>query len=93
MGRLLLVDLTSETISTLATDDSTVRGYLGGSGLGMRLLAQYAKADAPPLSPDNPLIFVAGLLTGTPVPTACKVSVCTKSPLTGLWTEATVGGF
>ena len=92
-GRLLAVDLATAQISTREVPETTWREYLGGSGLGAKLLYSEFDWRADPLSPQNPLILITGLLTGTPVLASCKVSVCAKSPLTGIWGESTVGGF
>jgi aldehyde:ferredoxin oxidoreductase len=92
-GKVAVVDLSRGQISILTPDESLHRQFFGGSGLVQGLLRENADwLMAPWDSDENPLIFMAGLLTGTPVPTGSKLSVCTKSPLTGLWTESTVGG-
>ncbi len=51
-----------------------------------------SKADTPPLSPDNPLLFLTGPLTGTRVLASGRYAVVTRSPLTGIWAEADAGG-
>ncbi len=66
--------------------------YFGGSGLAFRLVAD-GPLDVDPMGPENPLYMMAGLLTGIAVPTACKGSMVARSPLSGLWTESTVGGY
>ena len=90
--RIINVDLTKNTISIQKLDENIFRYYLGGSGLAAKLLYDELHTELPSLHPDSPLLFFSGLLTGTPVPTACKLSICAKSPLTGIWSEATVGG-
>ena len=45
-----------------------------------------------PLGPDNPLIFTLGPLTGTPIPTAGRFSLVTRSPLTGTVFDSNSGG-
>lgn len=91
-GKILTVDLTSGRIGEKTINESDVRKYTLGSGLAARILYDEVPVNAQPLSEENPILFLAGLLTGTVVPTACKMSVCAKSPLTGIWNEATVGG-
>ena len=90
--RIINVDLTKNTISIQKLDENIFKNYLGGSGLAAKLLYDKLQSNLSPLHPDNPLLFFSGLLTGTPVPTASKLSVCAKSPLTGIWNESTVGG-
>ena len=82
-GHLLHIDLTSGRSSHRAIDESTLRGYLGGIGLGVSLLWDYAPAGIDPFSPANPLIFASAPLVGTGLTTTAKYAVVTKSPLTG----------
>jgi aldehyde:ferredoxin oxidoreductase len=82
-GRLLHVDLGSGRSVFRALEESRLRQYLGGVGLGTTLLHEYAPADVDPLSPANPLIFTSAPLVGTGLTTTAKFAVVTKSPLTG----------
>ena len=91
-GRLLRVDLSNETSSTLSVDPADVRQYLLGSGLAAHILYYDFDNRVEPLHPESPLLFISGLLTGGILPAASKMSVCARSPLTGIWNEATVGG-
>jgi aldehyde:ferredoxin oxidoreductase len=91
-GRILEVDLTIRKTSEREANEEDVKKYFLGSGLAAKILSEEADLNLDPFDPANPLIFVAGLLTGTMVPTACKLSVCSKSPLTGIWNESTAGG-
>ncbi len=91
-GRLVYVDLTKGEIEISELDERIVRQYLLGSGLGIKILLDNFDKELSPLDPESPMIFISGLLTGTPVPTASKLSVCLRSPLTGIWNESTVGG-
>jgi len=90
--RLLEVDLSNQLFHELKVSEDEWRKYLGGSGLAASYLYQHLDPSISPLHPDNPLLFFPGLLTGIPIPTASKTSVCGRSPLTGIWNEATVGG-
>ncbi|MDI6642348.1 MAG: aldehyde ferredoxin oxidoreductase N-terminal domain-containing protein, partial [Elusimicrobiota bacterium] len=91
-GKLLVVDLTAKKISERTVDEETVKKYFLGSGLAIKILHQEFDSEVDPLSSENPIMFICGLFTGTSIPAACKLSVCAKSPLTGIWNEATVGG-
>jgi aldehyde:ferredoxin oxidoreductase len=62
--------------------DTILRQYLGGSGLGARLLLDNGGATADPLSPEAPLIFALSPLVGSPLTTSAKFAVVSKSPLT-----------
>ena len=91
-GELLAVDLTTGALARQPVPPKWYRQFLGGSGLAARLLLPELSPGLDPLAPEAPLALVAGLLTGLPVATACKLSVCGLSPLTGIWNEATGGG-
>jgi aldehyde:ferredoxin oxidoreductase len=82
-GRLLHIDLTSGCSTYHAVEESRLRQYLGGIGLGTTLLYEYAPERVDPLSPANPLIFTSAPLVGTGLTTTAKYAVLTKSPLTG----------
>ncbi len=91
-GKVLFADLTEGRISeeTLALD--AYRGFIGGNGLGVRVLYERMKSRIDPLGPDNILGFVVGSLTGTPAPGSGRHMLVTKSPLTGTWAESNSGG-
>ncbi len=91
--KLLEVDLSSRSTRTKEINEELQMKHLGGSGLAAKLLYDERAYKFDPLGPDNSLIFMNGLFTGIPVPCGCKLSVCAKSPLTGIWGEATMGGF
>ena len=80
---MLHIDLTSGRCAHHELEDSRLRQYMGGIGLGTSLLHDYAPAGVNPLSPDNPLIFATAPLVGTGLTTTAKFAVVTKSPLTG----------
>lgn len=93
MGKLLFTDLTSGSISEETPSESIYRQCIGGEGLGVRMLCERQAGGADALGPENILGFVTGLLTGCSVPMASRLVVVTKSPLTGTWGDANVGGF
>jgi aldehyde:ferredoxin oxidoreductase len=92
MGKVLHVNLTDETIRTDFYDEKTMRQYIGGSGLGARILYDETDEYTDPLGPENVLIFMTGPLTGTRIPMSGRHAVVAKSPLTGIWGEADSGG-
>jgi aldehyde:ferredoxin oxidoreductase len=92
MGRTLEVDLSSGEIAFQQLDVNLARLFLGGRGLGARLLWESVGPEVEPLSPDNALIFCAGPLTATAFQTSNRFSVTTKSPLTGTVLDANSGG-
>jgi aldehyde:ferredoxin oxidoreductase len=82
-GRLLHLDLSSGRSTRHQIEESRLRAYLGGIGLGTSLLYDYAPDGIDPFSPANPLIFTSAPLVGTGLTTTAKFAVVTKSPLTG----------
>ncbi|MDB9822946.1 aldehyde ferredoxin oxidoreductase family protein [Deltaproteobacteria bacterium] len=92
-GKILTVDLTAGTIMEEPPSENIYRSFLGGAGLGVKILYERIKPKADPLGPDNILGFVTGPLTGTTVPGSGRFTVVTKSPLTGGWAESNSGGF
>ena len=91
-GKLLEINLTDSSISVKKLDEDLLIKYLGGSGLGARLLYDLTDGQTAPLGEENVLIFMTGPFTGTKIPTSGRHAVVTKSPLTGIWAEADVGG-
>ncbi len=92
-GKILDVDLTSETLSETELDRSLAQGYMGGKGLGAKILFDQLPTRCDPLSADNILVFATGPLTGTLAPSSGRFEVCTKSPATGLWLDSNCGGY
>ncbi len=92
MMNLLLVDLSRESIEEKEIDEDLIRLYLGGRGLGAKLLYDSLKPNTEPLSKGNILIFACGPLTGTKVPTSGRFSVTSKSPLTDTIFDSNSGG-
>jgi aldehyde:ferredoxin oxidoreductase len=92
-GELLRVDLTGRDISPFALDVSLAKLYIGGSAVAARIAYDLMDSATDPLGPENPLIFMTGPLTGTIAPCSGRHAVCARSPLTGIWGEATAGGF
>jgi len=92
-GRILFIDLTSGSIKEEVFEEKLYRQFIGGGGLGVRILYERMKPKVDPLGPESMLGFATGLLTGTQVPTAARWSVVGKSPLTGAWGEANSGGY
>jgi len=91
-GKLLEVDLTSGKTKDTPIAGGMVEKYLGGRGLGARLLFDLLPAKTDPLSPENVFIFLTGPLTGSTVTGSSKFVVVTKSPLTGGWCDSYSSG-
>jgi len=93
MGKILFVDLSSGVIRDEVLEEKFCRDFIGGYGIGARILYNRQKAGVNPLGPDNILGFITGPLTGTPATTGTRYTAVAKSPLTGGWGDANSGGF
>ncbi|HEY6007582.1 MAG TPA: aldehyde ferredoxin oxidoreductase family protein [Geobacteraceae bacterium] len=89
-GIMLRVDLTTGRSWREAIPSEWLHTYLGGRGLGVRLLRESFRLD--PFDPEMPLVFAVGPLCGTPAPTAARLSVVSRSPLTGTVSDCSAGG-
>jgi aldehyde:ferredoxin oxidoreductase len=92
-GRILDINLSTGAIHTLPLDMEMARLFLGGRGLGARLLWDLVGPEVEPLSAQNVLIFATGPLTASGAQTSNRFSVTTKSPLTGTILDANSGGW
>ena len=92
-GVNLEIDLNRGIIDKVKTDPQLTELHLGGQGTAARILWDRVPPEVDPFSPDNLLIFSAGLLHSTPVPGANRTSVDTFSPQTGLYCHSLFGGF
>ncbi len=93
MQPILKINLTSREISEYVIPTEWERDYLGGASLAARLLYPFLTSDLDPFSPESPLLFLNGPLSGTAGPAVGRFVVCGKSPATGLWAESNCGGF
>jgi aldehyde:ferredoxin oxidoreductase len=91
-GRILRVNLTEGTITTEPTPEKVLQEFLGGRGLGAYLLWTEVPAGIDPLGPENKLFISPGPLSGTLFPGAGKMDFTTRSPLTGGYADASMGG-
>jgi len=92
MGKIARVDLTTEKITYLELSENTARKYIGGSGIGAKILYDETGPGTDPLGPENLLIFAVGPVTGTKGFNSDRFEVITKSPKTGIYGEASCGG-
>ncbi len=92
IGKILFVDLSTGVIKEEALDEKICRDFIGGYGIGARMLYSRQKAGVDPLGPENTLGLTTGPFTGTLVPTGARYAAVGKSPLTGGWGDANSGG-
>jgi aldehyde:ferredoxin oxidoreductase len=92
-GKILDINLTDGSIETVPLDKEMARLFLGGRGLGARLLWDLVGPEVKPLSPENALIFTTGPITASSSQTSNRFNVSTKSPLTDTILHANSGGW
>lgn len=80
-GRLLRVNLTDKSIIKEDISEQLLYDFIGGRGLGTKLLYDEVPAGTKPLSPDNKLYYVTGPFNGTGATTSSRFSAVSKSPL------------
>jgi aldehyde:ferredoxin oxidoreductase len=92
-GRILHIDLSSQSIEIERPDEAFYRTYVGGSCLAAYYVFKGMSAGVDALDPENVLVFAASPTTGAPVSGASRFNVTAKSPLTGTMGDSQAGGF
>jgi len=93
MQPILTINLTTREFEHYTVPIQWERDYLGGSSLAAKMLFERLTPFLDPLSPEAPLLFLTGPLTGTAGPAVGRFVICGRSPATGLWAESNCGGF
>ena len=93
MQPILKIDLNTGRSEEYIVPPQWEKDFLGGASLAARILYSSLTSELDPLSPEAPLLFMMGPMTGTSGPTTGRFVVCGKGPATGLWAESNVGGF
>lgn len=91
-GKILRINLRERSIKKEELDLNLAKKFLGGRGLGEKILMDEVDPKVDALSPQNKLIIATGPLSGTPTPTGGRYMVITKSPLTGTIASSNSGG-
>ncbi|MEJ2639648.1 MAG: aldehyde ferredoxin oxidoreductase N-terminal domain-containing protein [Desulfosarcinaceae bacterium] len=91
-NRILDIDLNQRTDAVLTIDEELRQQYLGGKGIGLKLLYDRLPAGSDPLGPDNILAVMTGVLMGTGAPCSGRFVALAKSPLTGIMVTSVCGG-
>jgi aldehyde:ferredoxin oxidoreductase len=92
-GKILHIDLTCGRVRQSDLDEQIAEKFIGGYGVGARLLYNLIPPHADPLGPENVLAIMTGPLTGSGVATGTRWTACCKSPLTGTWGDANGSGY
>src|SRR6476469_7673577 len=81
-GCYLRIDVSNGTAENIPVEEAILRQFIGGSGLGVKLLLDAGAAHRDPLAPEAPLVFAFSPLVGSPLTTSAKFAVVSQSPLT-----------
>jgi benzoyl-CoA reductase subunit BamB len=92
-GINLEIDLTRGNIERVQSDPKDTELYLGGLGTSAKIMWDRVGPEVEAFSPENLLIFAAGLLCGTPATGCNRTIVTTISPQTKLFAFSMMGGF
>jgi len=93
MQPILKIDLTTGKTEEYKIPEKWEKDFLGGASLAARILYEHLTLELDALSPEAPLLFLTGPMTGTSGPTTGRFVICGKGPATGLWAESNIGGF
>ena len=91
-GQYVRVDLSKGIIQKFPLPIEWVENYLGGNGIGTKILWDEVPPSVNPLSPENKLIVATGPLCGSPMPNSGRLEFIAKSPLTGIYGDSNAGG-
>jgi aldehyde:ferredoxin oxidoreductase len=91
-GKILDVDLSSGRVEDIPLEASLVTDYIGGRGLGARLISDRIDPGCDALGPGNVIVIAAAPLIGTNAPTAGRGHMVFKSALSGGIGSSNCGG-
>ena len=91
-NKVLEVDLSSRSSTTVTVSETDRRQYLGAKGLALKLLYDRLTPGIDPLGDENIIAFMMGVYMGTGAPCSGRFAAATRSPLTGIITTASCGG-
>jgi len=92
-GTILYMDLSRNTVTKKPFPPELKRLYLGGRGIGVRLITDMVPADTDPLSEKSVIVFATGPLTGSGVPLGARHQVVAKSPFNDTLCSSDSGAF
>ena len=93
VGKILRVNLSCRRIEEQEVTAELARTWLGGNGLGVKILWDEVAESVDPLSAENILVLAAGPLVGTAWPCSGRMEAIAKSPLTGIYGDSNCGGY
>jgi aldehyde:ferredoxin oxidoreductase len=92
-GKILRVDLSKKRTWEENLDEGTAKKWVGGVGLGAKILYDEVPPGVAWSDPQNRLIWATGPLAGSGVSGAATFTVVTKGPMTNLAGASQANGF
>ena len=92
-GKMLFVDLSTGRHEVQPLEEDLAGQFIGGYGIGAKVLFERMEPGSDPLGPDNIMGFTTGPLTGTGALLSGRYTLVCKSPVTGGWNDANSGGY
>ena len=92
MGKVMLVDLTAETVAEYPWSDTQRELYLGGKIMAARILFDHLTGKETAFSEENWVVISTGPLTGTGAPSSARFNISALSPQTGILASSNCGG-
>jgi aldehyde:ferredoxin oxidoreductase len=93
MGKFLRIDLTKEKITQEKIDEAILRKFIGGAGIGIKILYDEVSPEIEWSNPENRLILATGPLNGTIIGGSGGYCIVTKGPLTNGAASTQANGF
>ena len=92
MGKIMLVDLTTETVTEYPWSDEERELYLGGKIMAARILCDHLTGKETAFSEENWIVISTGPLSGTGAPSSARFNISALSPQTGILASSNCGG-
>ena len=92
MGKVMMVDLSSEIVSEYPWSDEQRELYLGGKIMAARILFDHLTGKESAFSEENWVVISTGPLTGTGAPSSARFNISALSPQTGILASSNCGG-
>ena len=92
MGKVIMVDLSTETVSEYPWSDEQRELYLGGKIMAARILADHLTGKETAFSEENWVVISTGPLTGTGAPSSARFNISALSPQTDILASSNCGG-
>lgn len=93
MGNIGWVDLTTRQVDMIKTNEADLQHFLGGYGLGAKILYESMPANTHPYDSESVIGFVPGITNGTSAMFGGRYMVVCKSPVTMGFNDTNSGGF